>query len=84
MSFKRIVDQDARGGKINGAEVSYRIERRNAKDEAVTVRVQLPGDWTMLSQSHKHLKESSHVAAWNIALPADGKTVLEYRIKVRW
>jgi hypothetical protein len=86
MSFKRIVDKDARGEKFQGAEVAYRIELRNAKDEPVTVRVQetLPGDWTMLSESHPHRKESSRLAAWNIALPADGKTVLEYRIKVRW
>ena len=86
MSFKRIVDKDARGEKFQGAEVAYRIELRNAKDEAVIVRVQetLPGDWTMLGESHPHSKESSRLATWNIALPADGKTVLEYRIKVRW
>ncbi|HET6718647.1 MAG TPA: DUF4139 domain-containing protein, partial [Rhodocyclaceae bacterium] len=86
MSFKRLVDKDVRGEKFEGAEVAYRIELRNAKDEAVTVRVQetLPGDWTMLSESHPHRKESARIAAWNIAVPADGKSVLEYRIKVRW
>jgi hypothetical protein len=85
-SFKRIVDQDARGEKFQGAEVAYRIELRNAKDEAVKVRVQetLPGDWTMLGESHPHAKESARVAAWNIVVPAVGKSVLEYRIKVRW
>lgn len=86
MSFKRIVDKDARGEKIQGAEVAYRIELRNAKDEAVVVRVQetLPGDWTMLGESHPHSKESSRIATWNIAVPADGNSVLEYRIRVRW
>ena len=68
------------------AGAAPRIELRNAKDEAVTVRVQesLPGDWEMLSQSHLHKKESSHLASWSIAVPAEGKTTLDYKIKVRW
>lgn len=83
MSFKRLSDKIDR---INGAEVGYRIELRNAKDQPVTIRVQehLPGDWEMLSESHPHNKESSRLAAWNIAVPAEGKTVLEYKIRVRW
>jgi hypothetical protein len=87
MSFKRIFEEAEKGGKRDaGAEVAYRIEIRNAKDEAVTVRVQetLPGDWEMLGESHKHSKESSRIAAWDIPIPADGKSVLEYRIRVRW
>ena len=70
----------------NVSESSWRIELRNAKDEAVTVRVQepLPGDWEMLQQSHPHSKESARVAAWNIAVPAGGTTLLEYTVRVKW
>ncbi|MFA4968098.1 MAG: DUF4139 domain-containing protein [Sulfuritalea sp.] len=77
-SYRKITD--------NVVETAYRIDLRNAKDEAVTVRVQepLPGDWEMLQESQKHTKESSRVASWNVAIPADGAAVLEYTVRVRW
>ena len=77
-SYRRIAD--------NVSESAWRIELRNAKDDAVTVRVQepLPGDWEMLQQSHPHSKESARVAAWNVAVPAGGTTLLEYTVRVKW
>lgn len=87
LNFKRLHEKNERGEKQEtGAEVTYHIDIRNAKDEAVIVRVQenMPGDWEILNESHKHSKESSRVAAWNIAVPAEGKTTLEYRVKLRW
>jgi hypothetical protein len=70
----------------NVIESAWRIELRNAKDEAVTVKVQepLPGDWEMLQESHRHSKESARVASWNVAVPAGGSAVLDYGIRVRW
>ncbi len=77
-NYKRIAD--------NVGESSWRIELRNAKDEAVTVKVQepMPGDWEMVQESHKHSKESARVAAWNVAVPAGGSTVLDYTVRVKW
>ena len=77
-NYKRIAD--------NVIESSYRIELRNARDETVTVRVQepLPGDWEMIQESHKHSKESARVAAWQVAVPAGGSSVLDYTVRVRW
>jgi hypothetical protein len=77
-SFKRIAD--------NVSESAWRIELRNAKDEAVVVKVQepMPGDWEMVQESQKHAKESARVASWNVALPAGGSAVLEYGVRVRW
>ncbi|MBK8121248.1 MAG: DUF4139 domain-containing protein [Sulfuritalea sp.] len=77
-SYRKIAD--------NVVETAYRIDLRNAKDEAVTVRVQepLPGDWEMLQESQQHTKESARVAAWNVAIPAGGATVLEYSVRVKW
>lgn len=84
--FKRLNEKSERGDRYFGAEVAYRLELRNAKDEPVIVRVleTLPGDWEMLAESHQHQRDSSRVAAWNIAVPADGKSVLEFRLKTRW
>jgi hypothetical protein len=77
-NYRRIAD--------NVSESSWRIEIRNAKDEAVTVKVQepMPGDWEMVQESQKHSKESARVASWNVAVPAGGSTVLDYTVRVRW
>ena len=77
-SYKRLAD--------NLTESSWRIELRNAKDEAVTVRVQepLPGDWEMVQESLKHSKDSARVASWNVVVPAGDKAVLDYTVRVKW
>ncbi len=77
-NYKRIAD--------NVSESSWRIELRNAKDEAVTVKVQEPlsGDWEMIQESQKHTKESARVASWNVNVPPGGGTVLEYTARVKW
>jgi hypothetical protein len=77
-NYKRIAD--------NLSESSWRIEIRNAKDEAVTVKVQepMPGDWEMVQESQKHARESARVAAWNVVIPQGGTAVLEYTVRVRW
>ena len=70
----------------NVVETAYRIDLRNAKDEAVTVKVQepLPGDWEMVQESQKHTKESARVATWNVELAAGSAATLEYTVRVRW
>ncbi len=70
----------------NVVETAYRIDLRNAKDEAVTVKVQepLPGDWEMVQESQKHNKESARVASWNVEVPAGAAAMLEYTVRVRW
>ena len=77
-NYKRIAD--------NQTESSWRIEIRNAKDEAATVKVQepLPGDWEMVSESQKHTKESARIASWNVAVPAGGTALLDYTARVKW
>ncbi len=77
-SYRKIAD--------NVIESAWRIELRNAKDEAVTVKLQepMPGDWEMLQESHKHSKESARVASWNVAVPAGGAAVLDYTVRVKW
>jgi hypothetical protein len=67
-------------------ESAYRIELKNGKDEAVTVRVvePMPGDWEILSENHSHKKISSSEAEWFIAVPAKGTAELVYRVKVKF
>jgi hypothetical protein len=76
--FQKIAD--------NVVETSWKIEVRNAKDEAVTVTVQepMPGDWTVTRESLPHNQDAAHVASWHVVVPPGGKTVLEYTARVKW
>lgn len=67
-------------------ESAYEITLKNAKDEEVTVTVAepVPGDWQMLSESHKHIKAAADTALWKITVPAKGETVLTYRVEVKY
>jgi hypothetical protein len=66
-------------------ESAYEIKLKNSKDEEVTVIVAepLPGDWQVLTESHKHSKASSDTALWKVMVPAKGETVLTYRVEVK-
>lgn len=67
-------------------ESAYEVELRNAKKEPVTITVLEPifGDWEILQQSHPFTKESAGSARFRIEVPAEGKTVLTYRVRSRW
>ncbi len=67
-------------------ESAYQITIKNAKSEAVSVKVSepMPGDWQMQSESHPHTKAAANAAVWNITVPAEGKTTLTYRVVVRY
>jgi hypothetical protein len=67
-------------------ESAYEIALNNAKKEPVTVVVRepVPGDWTMLEQSHKHAKVAAGTAEWKLQVPAEGSATLRYRVLVRY
>ncbi len=67
-------------------ESTYRIELKNGKEEAVTVKVMepVPGDWKMLKESLAHEKAASNTAVWQVPVPALGSTVLTYTVRVKY
>lgn len=66
-------------------EAAYQLEIRNAKKEAVKVKVvePMPGDWQIVSQSLPHQKESAHTSVWEVPVPAEGKAVLTWRVRIK-
>ncbi|MCL2790532.1 MAG: DUF4139 domain-containing protein [Desulfobulbus sp.] len=66
-------------------ESAYAIRLKNAKKEAVVVKVQepIPGEWQILAESSPHAKESAHLAFWLVAVPPENTTTLTYRVKIR-
>jgi len=67
-------------------ESSFEVVLKNAKPEAVTVRVlePVPGDWKMLGSNYRFKKAAAGTAEWNIKIPAEGDAKLKYRVLVRY
>jgi len=74
---------NSRGGVI---ESGYQMEIRNAKREKVVVTVieSIPGEWQMVQESHPHKKDSASSVIWQVPVPAEGKTVLTWRVRVKY
>lgn len=64
----------------------YRVTVANATDSAVEVDVleQRFGDWTVLESSVPAEKVSSTTTRFTVSVPAEGETVLTYRIRATW
>jgi hypothetical protein len=67
-------------------ESAYRIVLKNSKKEPVTVKVEepIPGDWEMIDENHPHEKKAANLAAWPLDVPAEGESVLNYRVRVKF
>jgi hypothetical protein len=67
-------------------EVAYQISLRNHKAEPITVEVNEPigGDWRIIESSFKYEKTAAFAARFIVPVPADGESVLTYRVRVRW
>ena len=73
-------------GRYNYAyEAAFAMELKNAKPDAVTVKVleAIPGDWKMVQESEPHTKEASNLASWQVTIPAEGAVTLTWRVQVR-
>jgi hypothetical protein len=83
---KKQTDFRRREPGLRAYESAYEIVLRNAKAQAVsvTVREPVPGDWTMLDETHKHEKVAAGTAQWRVSVPAGGSTTLRYRVVTRW
>ena len=81
--YKRLPEP---GKNISLHESAFEIVLKNARKEPATVVVQepIPGDWKIVSESHRHEKAASNTAVWRITVPADGSAKLEYRVQVRY
>ena len=67
-------------------ETAFQVDLKNAKKEAVTVSVLEPlrGDWEIVQKNVDFTRESSGLARFRVAVPAEGQATLIYRARVRW
>ncbi|MEH6629871.1 MAG: DUF4139 domain-containing protein [Halopseudomonas aestusnigri] len=68
----------------NSYQLTQEITLSNSGDKAVSVDVvgHLSGNWKILGESEKHVKESSRKVVWTIDVPAKGKTTFDYKLRV--
>ena len=73
------------GGRGGVIETAYQLEIRNAKSDPVTVTViePMPQDWQMVQESLAHKKANATTAVWQVPVPAQGATVLTWRVRAR-
>ncbi|MBI4268913.1 MAG: DUF4139 domain-containing protein [Candidatus Rokubacteria bacterium] len=66
-------------------EVEWEISLRNHKQEAQTVTViePVPGDWQVLSATHRYEKIEAQTLRYEIPVPKDGAAKLVYRVRIR-
>lgn len=76
----------AYGGRGGVHESAYELTVRNAKREAIVVKVvePMPGDWQMVAESQPHRKETANTAVWSLKVPAEGEAKLSWRVRVRY
>jgi hypothetical protein len=81
--YQKIANYGRAGGVY---ETGYSLEIRNAKKEAIKVKVvePMPGDWQMVAESLPHKKESARAAVWEVPVAADGKAVLTWRARIKY
>lgn len=75
-----------REGNRTVATAGYRVTLDNAKDEAATVEVleQRGGEWAVTQSSIPAEKVTSTLTRFRVRVPAGGRTVLTYRVRVVW
>jgi hypothetical protein len=74
--------------KIGGGvyETEWDVQVRNHKKEEVEVTIiePVPGDWEVVKTSHPYEKIEAHTLQYVVRVPKDGKTTVNYRVRMRW
>lgn len=68
---------------VNEAAWELRLSNGGDKPARILVREAFSGDWLVVEESEKHVKDSAFSAAWSVQVPAKGEAVLKYRVRVK-
>ena len=73
---------------MNQVQERFEIRLTNGKKSAeqVTVREHLYrwSNWTITDESHKHSKIDSNSIEFNVNVPAEGETTINYTVEYSW
>ena len=67
-------------------ETEWDIQIRNHKKEdvQVTITEPVPGDWEVVRASQAYEKTDARSLQFKVDVPKDGKTTVNYRVRMRW
>ena len=67
-------------------ELEFEIALRNHKDSDITVEVREPlgGDWDVEKSTFSPKKLDARTVAFEVPVPKDSNTTLDYRVRVKW
>jgi hypothetical protein len=68
---------------VTEAAWEVRLANAGAAAAKVSVREQFGGDWLVVDESAKHVKDNAFAASWTVTVPAKGELVLKYRARVK-
>lgn len=68
---------------VNEAAWEVRLTNGGDKPARILVREAFAGDWLVVEESEKHVKDSAFSAVWSVQVPAKGQAVLKYRVRVK-
>ncbi len=65
-------------------ESAWEIRIRNHKDDSISVSVEEPlvGDWKVVDRSHKFSKVNASLIRFEVKVPANGESIVTYRVRV--
>jgi hypothetical protein len=78
----------SRESRLDQMEEAFEIRLRNHKREPVEIRVAERlyrwGNWEILEHSHDFTKTDAQRIEFRVEVPADGETVVTYRVRYSW
>ena len=77
---------DRASSELASGESAWEISLRNHKDTIETVEMYEPvgGDWTIITESHPHVKKDAHTFTFEVKVPAKGEVKVKYRVRIKW
>ncbi len=81
---RKQMDYKAISDRVN--EYTWEITLKNHKDSdiVVTVLENTGGDWEIMEENYKHIKESNNRIKWMIPVKSNSESKLNYTIRYKW
>jgi hypothetical protein len=62
------------------ADLNWTIRNTSDRDEIITIRENVPTDWQITSESHKHDRPEPGLITWDIIVPANGEITVSWSV----
>ncbi|MHC8491142.1 DUF4139 domain-containing protein [Thalassospira sp. SM2505] len=63
------------------ADLNWTVRNTSTRDEVITIRENVPSDWKVTSESHKHHRPEPGLITWEIKVPANSDIKLSWSVE---